>query len=97
MAAPSIAPLSPHWAFVIQLRERTPVHGDELCGRVEHIVSGQTARFASTAELLRFIERVLGHLTATSGDFENPEPPCRSGAPEGSDPLRPLSYGDLKV
>jgi hypothetical protein len=41
------APLSPHWAFVVQLREGTALTPDALHGRVEHIVSGQATLFTS--------------------------------------------------
>ena len=56
------APLSPHWAFVVQLREGTALTPQGVRGRVEHIVSGQATRFASLAELWAFMQRVLTSL-----------------------------------
>jgi hypothetical protein len=53
------APLSPHWAFVVQVRQGSRFTPDALHGRVEHIVSGQATTFASLAELLAFMEKVL--------------------------------------
>jgi hypothetical protein len=44
---PPEAPLAPHWAFVVQLREGTALTPDALRGRVEHIVSGQATLFTS--------------------------------------------------
>ena len=54
------APLSPEWAFVVQLRQGTPLTPDGLQGRIEHLVSGQATTFASLDELRAFMERVLG-------------------------------------
>ena len=59
------APLSPHWAFVVQLREGTALTPEALHGRVEHIVSGQAALFASLEALLAFMVQVLA---APGGD-----------------------------
>ena len=56
---PPDAPLSPHWAFVVQLREGTALTPEGLHGRVEHIVSGQAALFASLEELGAFMARAL--------------------------------------
>jgi hypothetical protein len=53
------APLSPRWAFVVQLRQGTPLTPEALCGRVEHVVSGQAALFGSLEEVRAFMERVL--------------------------------------
>jgi hypothetical protein len=52
-------PLSPHRAFVIQLRESASLEADRLYGRVEHVVSGRMAWFGSLAELLAFMQNVL--------------------------------------
>ena len=67
MEATSIAEaaLSPHWAFVVQLREGTPLTSDTLHGRIEHIVSGQAALFTSLEEVRAFMERIL---TVPAGD-----------------------------
>jgi hypothetical protein len=53
------APLSPHWAFVVQLREGTPLSPAGMRGRVEHIVSGQATLFTSLGEVRAFMARVL--------------------------------------
>jgi hypothetical protein len=53
------APLSPHWAFVVQLREGTALTATQMHGRIEHIVSGQATMFCSLEELRTFIEQVL--------------------------------------
>jgi len=46
-------------AFVVQFQ--SPAEDGCLLeyGRVEHLVSGQAARFASLDELLRFVSRIL--------------------------------------
>ena len=54
------SPLSPHRAFVVQLRPETDVVAGYLIGRVEHIVSGQAATFDTLEALLAFIAHVLG-------------------------------------
>ena len=53
------APLSVHCAFVVHFRVNSDVTQGRLAGRVEHVVSGQSAHFASLEELLAFIARVL--------------------------------------
>ena len=53
------APLSVHCAFVVHFRENNDVAHGQMSGRVEHVVSGQSAHFASLEELLAFIARVL--------------------------------------
>ena len=57
--APPVTPLSPHWAFVVQLREGTALTPQDVQGRVEHITSGQATDFCSLAALLTFMEAVL--------------------------------------
>jgi len=57
------APLSPRWAFVVQLRQSTPLTPEALTGRVEHIVTGQAMLFASLDELLSFVQQVLSPIT----------------------------------
>ena len=47
------APLSRHWAFVVQLREGTALTPEGLHGRVEHIVSGQATHFSSVEDCWR--------------------------------------------
>jgi hypothetical protein len=58
-ARPPVAPLSPHWAFVVQLREGTPLTPQGVQGRIEHITSGQVTDFGSLTELLAFMQAVL--------------------------------------
>jgi hypothetical protein len=55
----SSAPLSPHAAFVVQMREGTPLTPAEVQGRIEHVTSGQATYFASLRELWEFIAQVL--------------------------------------
>ena len=52
-------PLSPHWSFVIQLREGTSLEPDQFFGRIEHVTSGRATRFESLPEILAFMEKVL--------------------------------------
>ena len=60
----SDAPLSPYWAFVVQLREGTALTPEGVQGRVEHITSGQATDFGSVVALLAFMEAVLTPPTA---------------------------------
>lgn len=46
-------------AFVVQVAALEPGELEVPLGRVEHLISGQAAHFASWAELERFIEQVL--------------------------------------
>jgi len=55
----TVAPLSPYWAFVVQLREGTLLTSEGVQGRVEHITSGQATDFGSLAALLAFMAHVL--------------------------------------
>jgi hypothetical protein len=59
------APLSPYWAFVVQLREGTPLSPENIQGRVEHITSGRVTDFTSLAGLMRFMAEVLMPLADT--------------------------------
>lgn len=52
-------PLSPRRAFVVQFREEAEGASQRFTGRVEHMMSGQTARFQSPEELLAFLAHVL--------------------------------------
>jgi hypothetical protein len=56
---PTKAPLSVHWAFVVHFRLSTKIDQGRIEGRVEHVVSGQSAHFDSLEELLAFVARVL--------------------------------------
>ncbi len=68
MPVPSIvdAPLSPHWAFVVQLREGTGLMSEAVYGRVEHIVSGQAVLFSSLEEVHAFMARVVTEMKSQS-------------------------------
>jgi hypothetical protein len=46
-------------AFVLQIDARFEAEDGTLCGRIEHVASGQAIRFGSTAELLAFLMRTL--------------------------------------
>jgi hypothetical protein len=57
---PSETPnLSPDRAFVVEFGDAKVTRADHLSGRVEHVISGQAARFASAGELLEFVHGVL--------------------------------------
>lgn len=60
------SPLSVHRAFVVHFSTATDIGQGQIVGRVEHVVSYQTAHFHSLNELLSFIARVLtqGHKRA---------------------------------
>jgi hypothetical protein len=51
------APLSSQWAFVVQFRA-LPGGSVQEAGRVEHLVSGRSARFQSFDELVKFLTEV---------------------------------------
>lgn len=51
--------LTPQRAFVIQFRADTDVTSGHLVGRVEHVVSGRSVRFATLDALLAFVTGVL--------------------------------------
>ena len=56
------SPLRSDHAFVLQLQE---THGrPESCraGRVEHLATGEAARFKTTTELWEFVDKVLTEL-----------------------------------
>jgi hypothetical protein len=52
-------------AFLVQFRTQ-PTDASPYEGRVEHVVSGQVARFHSLEELLAFMSRVLTDVQAQS-------------------------------
>jgi hypothetical protein len=53
------APLPAERAFVVQLRAHPDPGADLIVGRVEHIASGDAARFGSAEALIAFITKVL--------------------------------------
>lgn len=68
-AAPAVpvaseAPLSPHWAFVVQFR----ASADTVCeaGRIEHLVSGHTCHFQSLEELRAYLSAALRGATSVA-------------------------------
>jgi hypothetical protein len=61
------SPLSPSFAFVIQLREGADA-GARFAGRVEHVQSANAARFESVPELLAFVAQVLRDLRKKSAE-----------------------------
>jgi len=58
-------PLSPARAFVVQFREDSEGTRERFTGRVEHMISGEAARFQSPEELLAFLARVLRAVNTT--------------------------------
>ena len=56
---PDESPLSPHRAFVVQLREQADIAQGRWAGRVEHVTSGRATHFQSLEELVAFIGGVL--------------------------------------
>jgi hypothetical protein len=59
---PTDAPLSPRWAFVVQLRQGTTVTSEAVYGRVEHLVSGQATLFTSLEEVRAFMACVVAEI-----------------------------------
>ena len=57
--APSQPSLPSNRVFVVQFRTQPPGAPARYDGRVEHLVSGQVARFHSLEELLAFMIRAL--------------------------------------
>ena len=60
--------LSPQRSFVVQLADDSQVVGRRMAGRVEHVVSHQTAEFDSLEALLAFMAQVLGEAGARQHD-----------------------------
>ena len=55
--------LGPGGAFVVQLRSDADVTGRRICGRIEHLMSGDSAPFTSLEMLLSFMAK---HTSAAS-------------------------------
>ena len=52
--------MTPDRAFVVEFTDGGgTARGARLSGRVEHVVSGRAARFASAGELLEFVQGIL--------------------------------------
>jgi len=49
--------LTPETTFVVQLRSDSSVPDQDLRGRVEHVMSGESEQFATLAQLLAFMGR----------------------------------------
>ena len=64
------APLSPRAAFVVQFLAWSNPRSGVIGGRVEHVASGRSRRFASLKELLDFLADALAELGS-----EGEEPP----------------------
>ena len=54
-----VHPLPTDHIFVLQLQESHGRPGKGRAGRVEHLASGEAKRFATTAELWDFVDKVL--------------------------------------
>src|SRR5215510_13925228 len=88
MTAPFLpnAPLSPRWAFVVQLREGTALTPEGLHGRLEHVVSGRATFFTGLEELRAFMAEVLAqgtppHTLMQSTDSCDPNHVSKGDAP----------------
>ena len=57
-----VNPLPTDHVFVLQLQESRGRSGTCRAGRVEHLSSGEATRFATTAELWDFVDKVLTSL-----------------------------------
>ena len=67
LTVPSSQPSLPsNRVFVVQFRAQPPWASLAYDGRVEHLVSGQEARFHSLEELLGFMVGVLAEVQAQS-------------------------------
>ena len=54
-------------AFLVQFRRGAKLDRRSVAGRVEHVVSGETAHFHSFTELVSFVRRVVGRLEHPEG------------------------------
>jgi hypothetical protein len=64
---PSQPSLPTNRAFVVQFRAQPPGASSSYDGRIEHLVSGQVARFHSLDELLAFMVSVLADVQEQPG------------------------------
>lgn len=53
------APLTPESAFVVHFAPAAAGATETVQGRIEHITSGQSMRFASAAELIGFMQHTV--------------------------------------
>ena len=63
---PSQSSLPTNRVFVVQFRAQPTEASSPYDGRVEHVVSGQVARFHSLEELMGFMVGVLAEVQAQS-------------------------------
>ncbi len=56
---PHGAPLSASSAFVVHLTDRAMDTPERIQGRIEHVSSGRSMHFASSAELIGFMQQAL--------------------------------------
>jgi hypothetical protein len=79
---PDTPTLLPDRAFVVEFSGGAAARDGGLSGRVEHVLSGQAARFASAGELLEFVQGVL-HLRKPTQKRRSAEmtPPTRRRNP----------------
>ena len=64
---PSQPSLPTNRVFVVQFRAQPTEASSSYEGRVEHVVSGQVARFHSLEELLAFMIRMLADVEEQAG------------------------------
>lgn len=74
----SEAPLPAGRAFVVQLRSQSDPSAGLFVGRVEHVASGDSARFSSAEGLLAFMTRVL------APGAQSPREPSAPTDPKGT-------------
>jgi len=70
MGCEDTRPLPIRRSFVVQLHAETDIAQGYILGRVEHVVSGQAARFQTLDELLAFLSRTLQ--AASPGEDDPP-------------------------
>ena len=88
-------PLSPHWAFVAQLREGTALARQGLHGRIEHIVSSQATDLPTAPRSSAPFGARAGAGNAASHPIMN-RGPCWAGErmPPGYRTIRRTPYAD---
>jgi hypothetical protein len=71
-----ITPLRTDHVFVLQLQKRRGFPESCRAGRVEHLSTGEAARFTTTTEFWSFVDKVLAELKRRENDqaVEQSEP-----------------------
>jgi hypothetical protein len=64
--------LSPDLAFVVQLATSSGAPRRKIMGRVEHLTSGESRGFRSTADLVEFMRCFAGGLTTRAARRSKP-------------------------